>query len=376
MRIALVISETPPMLTGVARVAGNLVSGFEAAGHRVDTFSSQNTGRLCFGEVRLTALPFRWPHLRERIEGADVISLHGPLPTFSDVALLLLWRHRRRRPTKLVYTHHFDLRFRWAGVLCGLYNWSQHQLARVADRIIVSTNHLARSMVEAAGEDRVAIIPWGADGPGTIEASRKADRFTILYVGQLRPVKGVDVLIRAACELPCARVIIAGEGPERTRLQRLVHRCQATNVEFFGPAFDDDLRTLYGAAHVVVLPSVRMESFGIVLLEGMAAGCVPVASALPGPTEVIGDAGILCPPGDHRLLARMIAKLGDERERQPLVEKAVARSRKFTWRRTVDCYLDVLDSLLPPDHALATAPQCRRRHESSEGLSLPRRLPR
>ena len=76
-----------------------------------------------------------------------------------------------------------------------------------------------------------------------------------------------------------------------------------------------------------MLPSVRMESFGIVLLEGMAAGCVAVASALPGPAEVVGDAGLDFPPGDVDALARILRSLSSENARQPLVERSLERSR-------------------------------------------------
>lgn len=337
------------MLSGIARVAGVLESGFSAAGHTVETYSTEQSGRLSFGEVRLTGLLLHWPELRRRIEAADVVSLHGPVPTFSDVALLLCRLGRNRRRAKLVYTHHFDLRFRWVDPLCALYNWSQHRLARAADRIVVATDHLAHPLRSAAGAERVVVVPWGADGPGQVDDNREAERLAVLYVGQLRPVKGVDVLIRAATLLPHARVIIAGDGGERARLQRVARECGATNVEFFGPASDADLRALYGSAHVVVLPSVRMESFGIVLLEAMAAGCVPVASALPGPAEVIGDAGLLFPPGDAPALARTLRRLCDEREREPFVERGLKRSRAFTWQRTVDGYLRVFESLVQPE---------------------------
>lgn len=343
MKIVLATSETPPMLSGIARTAGKLRDSWVAAGHVVDVISIEDTGRRMIGEMRLTGLVPRWLSLRKRFAGADLISLHGPVPTFSDALLLLLWL-RKRHGTRVVYTHHFDIDFPRLGPACAAYNWLTHRLARLADHIVVTTPSYA-SLVGAP--EKTTIIPWGADRVAPpVALDEKAERFTVLFVGQLRPYKGVDVLIEAATRVPNAQVLIAGRGPERAQLEALANDLNAQNVFFLGPMPDKDIQQLYRQAHVITLPSVsRLEAFGITLIEGMAAGCVPVAAALPGVSDVVDDAGLTFPVRDAGALAFVLHTLSDPDEWRHYALRAVERSRVFTWERTVDGYLHLFDSL-------------------------------
>ena len=142
--------------------------------------------------------------------------------------------------------------------------------------------------------ERISVIPLGLDAPRTEPRDAKGEEFTVLFVGQLRPYKGVETLVRAAKHIPAGRVVIVGDGPERQRLEQLAADRGATNVVFRGSVDDDERDRLYGSSDVVVMPSIsRFEAFGFALLEGMSAGCVPVASALPGVTDVVGDVGFV-----------------------------------------------------------------------------------
>jgi rhamnosyl/mannosyltransferase len=344
MNILLAISETPPRHSGVARIAGRLRAGFAAAGHTVDVLSIEDTGRISIGEVRLTGLLPRWLALRRRVAAADVVSVFGPAPTFSD-ALLLLLRLRRRGRQRVVYTHVFDLDFPWLTPLCVAYNWTHRQLARAADHVVVPTAGYAAGFPRAG---RLSVIPWGIDHAVAPPALEKDARFTILFVGQLRPYKGVATLIRAAGQVPDAQVIIAGDGPERAKLERLAARSGASNVTLLGSVSEAELAGLYARAHVVVLPSVsRLEAFGISLVEGMAAGCVPVASSLPGVREVVGDTGYTFPAGDAEALGRILAALRvDGSERLLRSERARERSAEYSWERTVREHLALYERLI------------------------------
>jgi glycosyltransferase involved in cell wall biosynthesis len=341
VKIVLAISETPPLLSGIARTAAKLQDSWTSAGHEVDVLSIEDTGRHSVGEARLTGLLPRWLSLRKRFDRADLVSLHGPVPTFSDALLPLLWL-RKRHGTKVVYTHHFDIDFPGLGAMCGGYNWLTHRLARLADHIVVTTPSYA-SLIGAP--EKTTVIPWGADrfAPASLDA--KPERFTVLFVGQLRPYKGIDVLIRAAARVPEARVLIVGRGPERARLEALANTEGSANVSFLGPMTDQDIQQLYREAHVIALPSVsKLEAFGITLIEGMAAGCVPIASALPGVSDVVSNAGVTFPVRDVEGLAQTLRLLSDRDEWRPLALHAIERSRFFTWERTFDGYLRLFDS--------------------------------
>lgn len=349
MNILLAISEAPPLHSGVARIASRLSAGLAAAGHEVDVLSVQDTGRLSLGEVRLTGLAPRWPALRKRVDAADVVSVFGPAPTFSDALLLLLWLRRRSRKAPVVYTHVFDIDFPLLAPACALYNWVHRQLARAADYLVLPTPSYAATFSSVARDERLSVIPWGIDtiaGP----PAEESQQFTVLFVGQLRPYKGVRTLIEAARYVPDARIIIAGDGPERSGLERLAAKEGVHNVTLLGYVSDAELAQLYGRAHVVVLPSVtRLEAFGITLVEGMTAGCVPVASALPGVRDVVGDVGYTFPPGDAEALGQILAALGaDEDDWRSRSQRARERSAAYGWDRTVEGYLRVYESLLEP----------------------------
>ena len=121
----------------------------------------------------------------------------------------------------------------------------------------------------------------------------------MLFVGQMRPYKGVETLLAAVAGQPWLQLTLVGCGSELDSYRRLAKRLSATNARFLGRLPDAELQEQYEFNDVVVLPSVtRAEAFGLVLLEGMAAGCVPVASDLPGVRDVAGPTGLLVPPGN------------------------------------------------------------------------------
>lgn len=347
MRILLAISEMPPTKSGVARVGQKLYAGFVSAGHDVEVLSTEHTKRLSVGKFRFTGLLPRWPWLRKKVQHVDVVSVHGPAPTFSDTLLLLLALRRQHARPRIVYTHHYDIDFVGLSRFCAVYNWMNHRLTRLADHIIVTTPAYAASLAPYVSPDRLTVIPWGVECPVTPSPAQKNGRFTVLFVGQLRPYKGVPSLIQAACQIPEARIVVVGEGSERPSLEGLVADLDLHNVEFMGTVSDHDLWALYHSSHAVVLPSVsRLEAFGIVLLEGMAAGCVPVASALPGVTDVVGEAGFTYPPGNSMALADILGTLAhDERKWRQLSWTARQRSRQYTWDQTVKSYVSLLEAV-------------------------------
>jgi glycosyltransferase involved in cell wall biosynthesis len=104
-----------------------------------------------------------------------------------------------------------------------------------------------------------------------------------------------------------------------------------------------ELPNLYNAVDCLLFPSLY-EGFGWPPLEAMACATPVVASNAASLPEVIGEAGLLCAPGDDEGLARaMQAVLTDEGLRQSLVEKGLARARQFTWEETARKTLEVYE---------------------------------
>lgn len=339
MKILKVITEAPPITSGVARVAHELSSRLRARGHAVDIISSHTIPRLELGEARLSSMPWMgYDQIYRRAAGYDLVHIHGPAPTFSEVALLYAALARRGRGPRLVYTHHCEIAIPGYGPLCDLYNGAHRLASLLADHVVTSTPSYARLLERVIPPQRVSTIPWGVSPGPRVEA--KPDGLHVLYVGQLRPYKGLDVLLRAARRLPEATISVIGGGHQEQRYRQMAASAGLRNVHFLGRASDEEMRRAYAQAHALVLPSLtRAEAFGLVLLEGMAAGCVPVASELPGLTDVVDTVGATFSPGDDAGLAATLRGLLDDPGRTAhLGALARQRAEQFSWEASASAY--------------------------------------
>ncbi len=111
------------------------------------------------GEYRFSTLLAHWRRIGALLEGYDVVNLHGPVPTMSDVVLLLAGA---RRGTPILYTHHSALAVRGAETLSRLYNRLHRVLSGRADRILTTSEHYA-ALERRAGGPAVEVVPWGVD---------------------------------------------------------------------------------------------------------------------------------------------------------------------------------------------------------------------
>ncbi len=133
------------------------------------------------------------------------------------------------------------------------------------------------------------------------------------YAGRLVSKKGVDVLISAMAivlgNIPGARLLIAGDGPERRRLESQANDLGISgSVQFTGHLDATGTENALAAAWVQAVPSVWEEPFGLVAAESMMRGTAVVASRAGGLTEQVveGETGYLVPPGDAGALAHAI----------------------------------------------------------------------
>jgi len=189
--------------------------------------------------------------------------------------------------------------------------------------------------------NRFEIVPNGVDVDrfaGAQPFPSFAGEDSILFVGRLEPRKGLDRLIRAFTILkttrPTLRLYVVGDGPDRDRCQELLPARLRTDVVFLGRVDNDELPRFYRSSRLFVSPALGGESFGIVLLEAMAAGIPVIASNIPGYRSVVSD-GIdarLVPPGDARALAAAIEALLDHpASAAALVEEGRRTVRGYDW---------------------------------------------
>ncbi len=340
LRILVIATEAPPVRGGIARVVGYLRDGFEARGHHVDILAYPQLGRINFGEVRFSSLALKLPELFHTFKEYDVIHVHGATPTISDV-MLLFTRLYKVRPV-IIYTHHMDLDFGPVKFFSKVYNFMHRQCAAQADAVIAGTWDNLPSH-----NDRSSVIPFGIDLERFSAREQKDEQFTVLFTGQFRPYKGIRVLLKAMSLLSGVRLLIAGHGPEEQIYRSLAEELNV-EVEFHVGLNDAQVRKLYQRAHVIVLPSVsRLEAFGLTLVEGMATGCIPVASDLPGVRDVVGKTGFTFPIGDAKRLAEIFSSLRDDRAQvERMSANAYIRSSEFDQDRTVYEYERLIAGLV------------------------------
>src|SRR5208337_780677 len=145
---------------------------------------------------------------------------------------------------------------------------------------------------------------------------RNAESTSLLYFGRLSPEKGVDDLLRAMQNLPHVRLVVAGDGPDRGRLEQLAAQLKLLNVDFVGQLQGVELDRTIAHANFTVLPSHAYETLGKTILESYAEGRAVVASDLGSRRELVheGETGLLYRAGDANALSDAIARLSSKPE--------------------------------------------------------------
>jgi phosphatidylinositol alpha-mannosyltransferase len=180
--------------------------------------------------------------------------------------------------------------------------------------------------------------------------------FNILFVGRLEPRKGFRYLLEAYARvktaLPEARLLVVGPytAEDLAPFERELDQRRLRDVHFIGYVPDLELARYYQSSHVFCAPSTGFESFGMVLLEAMAAGTPIVASDIEGYRAVVSHQGegLLIPPKDPAALAETITYLLRSPDLcQAMGARGQATASRYTWdrvaERVLDYYHDVLE---------------------------------
>lgn len=200
----------------------------------------------------------------------------------------------------------------------------------------------------------ITIIPNGIDMTKYHKLSpAKKDRPMILYVGRLEPRKGTRYLLQAfqvlAQENPDVELIIAGDGPDRDRLEMMADDLKLHNVSFLGFVSEDLKKELLAKADLFCSPALFGESFGIVLLEAMATGTVTVAGNNSGYVDLMQGVGSISivNPKDIEEFARRLNLLLHEKPLRSLWQKwASEYVQQFNYPHVVEQYEELyLDAI-------------------------------
>jgi phosphatidylinositol alpha-mannosyltransferase len=265
-------------------------------------------------------------------EGFDVVHLHEPLVPGPCLTTLVV------TDIPLVGTFH-------AAGVSAAYRWAARPLAWAAGRLasrcavsdeaaVLARRSLGGSYDVLANGVEVARFAnadlWPTEGP------------TVLFLGRHEPRKGLAVLIEALALLsPDVRLWVAGDGPDTARLRAAT--VGDARVSWLGRISDAERSSRMRGADVLCAPSLHGESFGVVLLEAMAAGTVVVASDLTGYAAVAraGREALLVAPGDAGALARALtAALARPDRVAALVDAGRARAQELSMDRLAERYLE------------------------------------
>jgi phosphatidylinositol alpha-mannosyltransferase len=275
-----------------------------------------------------------------RDEDFDVLHLHEPLAPGPTVTAALFSNG------PMVGTFHAagdSAAYRW---LTPLTRWVARKLT---DRCAVSED--ARKLAHEALGGEYRLLYNGIETDVYKKATpTPTDRPTIFFLGRHEPRKGLDVLLDAMAKLPPdIRLWVASDGPDTATLKARV--AGDLRIEWLGRVTDAERAARMRGADVFCAPSLRGESFGVVLLEAMAAGAPIVASGIEGYQNVArpDQDALLVPPGDVNALRGALQRvLDDATLRARLVASGRQRAEQFSMRRLAERYVELYERALVP----------------------------
>ncbi len=297
------------------------------AGRAVPVPYNGSVARVAFGPVAASRVR-RW--LKEG--RFDVLHLHEPASP--SLSLLTLWAAE----CPVVATFHTSqIRSRAMSASASILRPS---LEKISARIAVS-EYARDTLVTHVGGEPV-VIPNGVYVDRFANASPKAEwrgeGGTLAFVGRLdEPRKGfglmLDAFERVLAHRQGVRLLVVGGG-DSPRSRAALPAAVRDQVLFLGRASDAEKAAALRTADVYVAPNTGGESFGIVLIEGMAAGACVLASDIPAFRRVLGEGrfGELFRVGDAADLAeRTVILLGDDHRRERLLQEAGPAARRYDW---------------------------------------------
>src|SRR4051794_16081064 len=299
--------------------------------------------------TRILMGPVSASRVRRWIRDGDFDVVHAHEPTAPSVSLLACLA----ASGPLVATYHTNNpRSR---ILTALQGPLQLALEKVWARIAVS-EAARRTIVEHLGADAV-LIPNGVAVQSYLQAtpleSFPPNGATIAFLGRIdEPRKGLDVLLEAlpavAARVPAVRLLVAGPGDVDDVAERLPDRVRG-RVHFLGLVSEEDKRRVFHSADAYCAPNTGQESFGIVLLEAMAAGTPVVASDIDAFRRVLDDgrAGRLFPVGDPAALAAaLVDVLTQEELRTELAQQGREVVAAYDWRVVASDIVTVYETVM------------------------------
>jgi glycosyltransferase involved in cell wall biosynthesis len=239
----------------------------------------------------------------------------------------------------------------WLPLMLQLKLWRRW---RTAFNLLLANSAAVRRRLVAEGIEPVEVL-WNGVPPQPLRPPLSAPP-TVAFAARLVPEKGAEVLLQAfarvAAQVPEARLLVAGEGPERERLRGRVGDLGLTGrVSLLGHVCRPEMERCFAAAWVQAVPAQWEEPFGNTAAEALMRGTAVVASATGGLAELVqdGETGLLVPPGNPAALAGALLRLLRDRDGAERMGRA---GRRFALTHLNEAtYLDRLLQLYQALHA-------------------------
>jgi glycosyltransferase involved in cell wall biosynthesis len=291
-----------------------LVADLGSGGPHADAALSGLTGDLALGLTRI-------PMTRD-IGAADFAAIRHVASRAADCNVDVMHGHgakggayvrlaRKTRATRVYTPHGGSLHYRWSSLAGCVYLAAEILLRRRTDLFLFESRFARDTFIGKLGPSAapMRVVHNGVTDNEFQPVIPGPNATDLVFVGELRALKGVDVLIAALAQLEQrgrrVTATIVGDGPERTEFEREVARQgMGSAIRFAGakPA-----RAAFALGRILVVPS-RAESLPYIVLEAAAAGVPIIASNVGGIPEIFGpDARALVPPGDATALGAAIA---------------------------------------------------------------------
>lgn len=328
MKIFFFSTVFAPSIGGIERMAETLCTEFAAMGHEV------RLATLTPGNGSFPYPVIRRPSLGQFFQLLRWCDIHLQ----ANVSLKYAWP-KLVSPSKLVYRYanayqrddgnRSMVDFIKIGIArssCGIAN-SHYTAARTG------ANHVVLN----AYDDAIFSItlPW---------TERDRD---LVFLGRLVSQKGCDTLLQSLAHLKAQglypNLTVIGDGPDRSMLQTLSHDLGIDDqVSFAGSLQGNALADLLNRHRIMVVPSRYEEPFGIVALEGLACGCIPVVSQRGGLVDAISGHGFTFPNGDDLALSQVLADiLRDPAAAKGCLEGVESHLSRCSARNVAQQYLDI-----------------------------------
>jgi phosphatidyl-myo-inositol alpha-mannosyltransferase len=372
MKIGIVTEYYYPLLGGITENVHNTKIRLEKMGHEVKIITSHFAG------------PWFAPHTKPPSNEASVIHLGRTMPIYANgsFAHLTVGRHLRARMRAILETERFDILHVHSPIVVTLplialveakcpivgtfhtyfdrsllfslvKNGLQRGVDKLDGKIVVSQNclHALRRYFNL----NARVIPNGVDiekfSPSVLPLERFSDEKTnLLFLSRFDPRNGLALMLRAfeivKSEFDPVRLIVVGDGPLRFYYKQLIPKGLQRDVYFEGVA--NDTRPRYYASCDIFCSPVTRASFGITLLEAMAAGKPIVATKNPGYEELLSpDVGFLLPPNDPIAFARAILSLlRDSRLRKEMGATGRNKALAYSWDNISQDIVGYYDEIL------------------------------